>query len=178
MYYELYILACIIEKPRYGYEIKKIMEENFKLCTTINNNTIYPLLKKYERLGYTTRSLQINQGNPNRYIYTITQAGKQAFLTLLSDFEDELLSNRDQFFMRLMYFHFLTPAKRKRVLNYRKQFLQDGLMQSFSKHKDTSSLYQPKDEAMFDFHQNLLQSELDLIEKFEHRIHEPILTLE
>lgn len=173
MYYELYILACLIEQPRYGYEIKKLIAEGFRMCTTINNNTLYPLLRRYERLGYTRRQLEIGSGNPNRFVYTITEIGKQAFLTMLCDFSDELMNSRDQFFMRLMYFHFLTPQLRARILTYRRAFLEEGLARCGQKR--ISTLYQPADPEMQDFHRQLLISELNLISAYEQRIQDPVI---
>lgn len=176
MYYELYILACLIEQPRYGYEIKKLIADGFRLCTTINNNTLYPLLRRYERLGYTCRELKISEGNPNRFVYTITDSGKKAFLTMLCDFSDDLMNSRDQFFMRLMYFHFLTPPLRKRILAYRRAFLEDGLARCCQER--TSTLYQPADSAMQDFHRQLLTSELNLIAAYEQRIQDPVMPID
>ena len=174
MYYELYILACLIERSCYGYELKKRMQDGFSLCTTINNNTIYPLLKKYEKNGYATKELQVSDVHPNRYLYHITEKGCDFFLSMLNDVSNSSLNDRDQFIMRLSYFHFITMANRQRILVYRRQFLENGIDKLKKASNTNYSLFQPRIPENHQFHLELLQLELHLLEQFEEKINEPV----
>ncbi|MDQ7095437.1 helix-turn-helix transcriptional regulator [Desulfosporosinus sp. PR] len=49
MCYDIFILGCLMDGPHHGYNIKKLLSERFSACTTINNNTLYSLLRRYEQ---------------------------------------------------------------------------------------------------------------------------------
>lgn len=70
---DLCILSVISQKTVYGYglkqEITKIME--------INENTLYPLLRRLEKDGLLTTYTQLTSENRARKYYSITEEGKQ-----------------------------------------------------------------------------------------------------
>lgn len=167
MYYDLFILGSIMEEPHYGYEIKKKLTEGFSACSTISNNTLYPILKKFQDLGATQKTVETIEGKPSRIIYHITGKGRQLFIDQLRHFPDKLLHSRDDFFMRLLYFHYLDRDTRVRVLDGRQAFLTQCLANI--KNRDTGKPISDTAE----FHINLLHSECALIEKFRARLDEP-----
>ncbi len=169
MYYDLFILGSIMEEPHYGYEIKKKLSEGFRACSPISNNTLYPILKKYQDLGATRKTVETTEGKPNRIIYHITDEGRRLFVDQLRHFPDSLLQSREDFFMRLMYFHYLDRETRVRALDVRQAFLEQCLDQILGRFTDM-----PIPDTN-QFHVDLLRSESALIEKFRARLDEPCL---
>lgn len=169
MYYDIFILGSLVERPHYGYEIKKMLTEGFSICSSVSNNTLYPILKKFQDLGATSKTVEAVEGKPSRIVYHITDKGRRLFVEQLRGFPDALFQSRDDFFMRLVYFHYLDRPTRERVLNGRQAFLCDSLVK----------LEQGRDSAPYpdtvDFHINLLRSESSLIDKFRARLDDPCL---
>ena len=69
---EFLILAIIDREDSYGYEIS----QTIKLAANIKESTLYPILKKLEKVGYMTTYSQEYQGRKRKY-YSITQEGKE-----------------------------------------------------------------------------------------------------
>lgn len=169
MYYDLFILASLLEGPHYGYEIKKQLIEGFSICSSISNNTLYPILKKFQDLGATSKTVEAVAGKPSRIVYHITDEGRRLFVEQLRGCSDALLQNRDDFFMRLVYFHYLDRPTRERVLDGRQAFLTASLTK-LEKGRDSA----PYPDTV-DFHMDLLRSESSLIDKFRKRLDDPCL---
>ncbi len=66
------ILDLLRERPSYGYEIIRALEERFGGLYTPSAGTVYPTLQMLEEMEYVT-SAQVE----GRKIYTITPAGNQ-----------------------------------------------------------------------------------------------------
>ena len=71
----LVILQLIAEKPRYGYEIIKAIEEQAAGAYTPSPGVVYPTLTLLEELGYVT----VSAGEAGRKLHEITPEGT-AFL--------------------------------------------------------------------------------------------------
>jgi|LGOV01.1.fsa_nt_gb DNA-binding PadR family transcriptional regulator len=78
------ILDLIKDKPRYGYEIIRILEERSHGFYTPSAGVIYPTLKMLEESGYTSVTEQ-----DGRKVYTITEEGRK-FLAERKDLAGEL----------------------------------------------------------------------------------------
>jgi DNA-binding PadR family transcriptional regulator len=181
MYYDIYILSSLMQEPMYGYQIRKNLQHVFSACTRISNNSLYPLLKKFKESGYITQSEEAQVGKPTRIVYSITRAGKEFFLLSLNTINDAVRYNRDDFFMRLLYFHLIRPPVRKLILNNRLEYLL-GCMETAKKvpmpekKKDPSKgIYEPRSGECSLFFLGFLQSEMDLIRSYIKRIDEPCL---
>lgn len=68
------ILRLIAEKPRYGYEIIKAIEEKVGGSYSPSPGVIYPTLTMLEELGYAT--VEASEGG--KKLYAITDQGRQA----------------------------------------------------------------------------------------------------
>jgi DNA-binding PadR family transcriptional regulator len=73
----LVILALIAEKPRYGYELIKDVEERFGGAYAPSPGVIYPLLTMLEELGHVT----MVSPDGGKKLYAITDDGKAAITT-------------------------------------------------------------------------------------------------
>jgi DNA-binding PadR family transcriptional regulator len=78
---ELAILGLIVEKPRHGYEIEKVIEEReMRNWTEVGFSSIYYILKKLEAEGLVDGQLEKPSGKgPARKVYHITSQGLDAY---------------------------------------------------------------------------------------------------
>jgi DNA-binding PadR family transcriptional regulator len=77
------ILDLLKDRPAYGYEIIRALEERFGGLYTPSAGTIYPTLQMLEEIGYVT-SNQVE----GRKVYTITSAGSRFLEEQKSQVED------------------------------------------------------------------------------------------
>jgi DNA-binding PadR family transcriptional regulator len=80
------VLDLLKEKPRYGYEIIRDLEEQSHGLYTPSPGVVYPTLQMLEEMGYAS-----SQERDGKKIYTITEQGLQ-FLDERKDSADEVRS--------------------------------------------------------------------------------------
>lgn len=68
----LVILALIAEKPRYGYEVIKAIEEQLGGAYTPSPGVVYPTLILLDETGFAT----VSEAEGNKKLYAVTEAGK------------------------------------------------------------------------------------------------------
>ncbi len=81
------ILDLIKDKPRYGYEIIRELEEKFQGFYAPSPGIVYPTLQYLEELGYVT-----SESREGKKIYTITEEGRK-FLEEKKDVHEEIREN-------------------------------------------------------------------------------------
>jgi DNA-binding PadR family transcriptional regulator len=81
------ILDLLKEKPRYGYDIIRALEERSHGFYTPSPGVVYPTLQMLEEMGYASAAEQ-----DGKKIYTITEEGSK-FLSERKDFTDEVKSH-------------------------------------------------------------------------------------
>jgi DNA-binding PadR family transcriptional regulator len=105
------LLGFLMGKSMTGYELKKSFSLSFSFFSGLSYGSIYPALKKMERQGLISKRLEIQDGIPNRKVYTITDAGRESFLnSLKAPFASEQPKN--SFLMRLFFFAHLSTDER------------------------------------------------------------------
>jgi DNA-binding PadR family transcriptional regulator len=105
------LLGSLFEKSLSGYDLKKLFSLSFAFFSGLSYGSIYPALKKLEQEGLITMKLEIQESAPNRKVYTITKAGKKAFLnSLKSPFGLEHYKNA--LLMRMFFFVHLSKKER------------------------------------------------------------------
>lgn len=162
-----------MDGPRHGYNIKKLLSERFSACTTINNNTLYSLLKRYEQAGDITKEVELCEGKPNRNIFSITHKGRRQFISILRDIPDMVIKNRDEYMMRLYYFHLLDIPTRKKLLKGREKYLIDSRDCVEAQTHMEATLFVPVKIELQEFHLRLLGSELELIAQMKEKLDGP-----
>jgi DNA-binding PadR family transcriptional regulator len=80
------ILQYIKDKPSYGYEIIRALQERFHSFYIPSPGTVYPTLQMLEEMGYVTASEQ-----EGKRVYTITEEGCR-FLDEQKEFEKRIKS--------------------------------------------------------------------------------------
>ena len=101
------LLGFLMRKSMTGYEMNKAFSISFSFFSGLSYGSIYPALKKMERRGLITMELEIQDGAPNRKVYTITEAGRQAFFEALKA-PPVPERYKAAFLMRLFFFSYLS----------------------------------------------------------------------
>ncbi|WP_426350050.1 PadR family transcriptional regulator [Alloiococcus sp. CFN-8] len=164
MYIDILILSQLIHGPKHGYKIKKnvafVLGESYKL----NNNTLYPRLKKFEEMGAVVKEVEIQEGSPNRFLYSITDKGKEIFQRLLQDVNEDTGANNNEFHNKLAFFSLLTEENREKLLTSRIKYLEKQLdfmdkMIQVVREED----YMPFSKQLYIYTKGMLTNEIMLV---------------
>ena len=99
---------------------RKPSRSRFSFFSGLSYGSIYPALKKMENHGLVSKRTEIQDGAPNRKVYTITDAGRVAFLDSLSS-PLILEQPKSPLLMKLFFFAHLSPEERHAISdNYMK----------------------------------------------------------
>jgi DNA-binding PadR family transcriptional regulator len=138
------LLGFLTRQSLTGYEVKKRFSISFSFFSGLSYGSIYPALKKLEKEGLVTQRLEIQDGAPNRKVYTITPAGREAFIEALKEpFHWEMPKNT--FLTHLFFFAHLSPGERQAAARSHLEALQETQRQI--------KAFQPEIEARADFYQ-------------------------
>jgi DNA-binding PadR family transcriptional regulator len=123
---EMVVLALLNEKPGHGYEIKK-KTELFASKDFINNNQLYPILRKFTEMGF----IQKETSNfSHRVIYKITKLGKTQLNKMLKNFGTVEATNQHEFFMRVSMFGLFSIEEKQWILKLRRKILEEQLLRN------------------------------------------------
>ncbi|MGH3663441.1 MAG: PadR family transcriptional regulator [Micromonosporaceae bacterium] len=138
MYQDIVVLAVLAEKPAHGYEIKRRLAETFGGWAELNNNTLYPALRRFSESGAVTKVEEPQAGRPTRHTYTLTKPGHRLLRDLLVDFGADLAVRKEEFLTRVALFALLQPAERHMVLEARARALQELVTHLESLHEEVA----------------------------------------
>ena len=124
---EIIILSVLRAGPVHGYELKRRVQRT--TLTSLSNNSLYPVLRRFEEAGDVTKSVEVQEGRPDRKVYTITDAGRRHLTDLISTLPPALAANEEEFLVRVSFFHELSPAHRIAILGARAAVLDAGVAQ-------------------------------------------------
>lgn len=105
------LLGFLMRKSMTGYELKKVFSISFTFFSGLSYGSIYPALKKMQQEGLITMRLEIQDGTPNRKVYTITDAGREVFVEALR-VPFSLERSKSPFLTKLFFFAYLSPEER------------------------------------------------------------------
>lgn len=162
MYADILILASLQNQPRHGYEIKKFVERILGGSIAVNNKLLYPILKRFEEMGALERTVERQEGKPNRHVYHLTERGTEVLQALLREFTPDIAGNDAEFFTRLAFFHLLEPEARLEILSMRA----DRMAGKLTHLRDMKALAGGGEAMSFarrvlQFHQQQAHSEID-----------------
>jgi len=123
MYVDILLLALLKNKPSHGYEIKKRVQETLGGAVMLNNNILYPALRRFEEMGAVKGDLVPQAGSPPRRVYRLTEDGKELLRGMLEDFPPKLAADDAEFLVRLAFFHVLGKEARLDILATRRGLL-------------------------------------------------------
>jgi DNA-binding PadR family transcriptional regulator len=124
-YIEIMILRNLSRRPAHGYELRKRVEA--VTGVVLNNNSLYPALRRFEEAGAVTRTAQEQQGRPARLVYELTDVGRDLLHSLLADLPPDAAQDDVEFMTRLGQFTFLAEPERLAVLDARDAALAERL---------------------------------------------------
>jgi len=101
------ILGLIVETPRHGYLIKKLLCEGNGRDFGINDGLLYPALARLEREGLIRKEVVHQEKSPSKHTYHATGKGEEAFFRWLMESAGEEDPFRYDFYLR---FGFLVKA--------------------------------------------------------------------
>lgn len=104
------ILGLLSEREHTGYEIKTLIENRLKYFFDGTIGMIYPTLKKLEKEGKVEKKVVLQEGKPNKNVYTITDSGREEFEAYLQS-EVAPESIKSDFLMRLNFGKSLAPER-------------------------------------------------------------------
>lgn len=80
---DLILLHLIHESPTTAYSLLM----RLKSSLDISQNTIYPLLRRLEKIGYLTHERKASDVGAPKKIFTLTQAGTTHYRSLFDDWQ-------------------------------------------------------------------------------------------
>lgn len=84
---DLIILGSIYQSPKSAYDLQKQIEtRNMSRWIKIGSFTVYKKVVQYEEKGYVVSEAVKNGNMPEKTLYTITPAGREAFKELMTKF--------------------------------------------------------------------------------------------
>jgi DNA-binding PadR family transcriptional regulator len=124
-YIEILILRNLSRRPAHGYELRKRVEA--VTGVVLNNNSLYPALRRFEEAGAVTRTAHPQEGRPPRQVYELTGPGQGLLHDLLADLPPDAAQDDTEFLTRLGQFALLSPEERQGVLAARDAALAERL---------------------------------------------------
>jgi DNA-binding PadR family transcriptional regulator len=110
---EIFALSILRTGPVHGYELKRRVQR--PSLTALSNNSLYPMLRRFETDGLVTKATETQDGRPSRNVYSITDAGLERLRSLLSILPADLATSEEEFLVRLSFFHEI-PADNQRAI--------------------------------------------------------------
>lgn len=93
----------------------------------LNNNSLYPALRRFEEAGAVTRTEESHEGRPPRLVYTLSPLGRELLHDMLADLPPEQAADDYEFLARLGQFGLLGPQERLAVIAARDTALEERL---------------------------------------------------
>jgi DNA-binding PadR family transcriptional regulator len=122
MVVEIFALSILRAGPVHGYELKRRVQR--PSLATLSNNSLYPMLRRFEADGLVTRSTEAQEGKPARNVYAITDAGRERLRSLLWSLPPELASRDEEFLVRVSFFNEIPEANQREILAARTAVLE------------------------------------------------------
>src|SRR3989338_2085434 len=121
--HELLFLGLLMEGPKHGYEIKRLIEEELFPFVGLKIKSIYYPLKKMEQLGLIDKDVGREGKWPEKFVYSLTSKGEKIFHHLVNE---SFLSIERPYFnvdMALYFLKYVDKSIAKRRLRARVIFL-------------------------------------------------------
>ena len=98
------ILGMISTGPMSGYDIKKAIEDSVANFWRESYGQIYPILKQLADAGLTTSHTEKQEGKPERYVYTLTDKGREELVRWLTEPVEHAVK-RNELLLKLFFGH-------------------------------------------------------------------------
>ena len=176
---ELAILGLVAEAPRHGYEIEQLIEERgMRDWTVVGFSSIYYILGKLEQRALIASHQEPATGRgPSRRVYTIQPEGRDAWRKATLEALSHLSHPDSSFLLGLAGVPGIKPQDAAAALRqYRRSVIQnrDNVQQTWRQRGDLPVFL----EGMFEYSFNLLQTELEWLDRYIPRLESQIISNE
>ena len=156
------MLRVLADGERHGYEIKKRVERILG-GRSINNNVLYPALRRFEEQGAIRRvAAQADPGRPPRHVYRLTDTGHYLLQAMIRDADPALIADDNEFQTRVAFFGDLDADDRLKIISVRREIVEAQLANLGALRPDTE-VY-PWGLRVMDFTVKRYQHELTWLE--------------
>lgn len=128
--YELFVLGELMVQPMHGYLLHEVVNMILGPFHRLSWGTLYPLIRRLEQEGLITSQIEKRRGEfllaergPSRKVYTLTEAGRARFFSLILDPGDYNPDYPNLFAMKFSKFGYLTPPQRLAILEHYRTYL-------------------------------------------------------
>jgi DNA-binding PadR family transcriptional regulator len=110
------IVGFLLERPMYGYELKRALSPALSRESRVNDGVLYPILRRLERDGLVTKKVIAGEHRPDRHVLHPTKKAERWFFDWLENAGDEHDTVTYDFFIahpfleKCMFFHRLPLA--------------------------------------------------------------------
>ncbi len=118
------ILGLLMYGPQTGYDLKQAFDSSLGFFAGASFGSIYPILRRCRQDGLVKMEQEIQDGKPNRKIYSLTDQGREQFLRAAGE-TLAMSPYRNEFLVRLFFFDFIDPSRRAGVLDEYMAYLAD-----------------------------------------------------
>lgn len=106
------ILGFLNYGPMSGYDLIKAFESSLQFFWHAQSSHIYLELKKLEKTGYISGETIVQSDRPNKKIFSITETGKQAFMSWLAKGAGEDATQfKSAFLMKVFFGGNMSPVQ-------------------------------------------------------------------
>jgi len=165
MYFDILVLRVLADGERHGYEIKKTVERILG-GRSINNNVLYPALRRFEEQGAIERvAAAAGPGRPPRNVYRLTDTGHDLLQAMIRDADPALIGDDNEFQTRVAFFADTGTGDRLRILGVRREILRARVAHMESLRPDAQA--QPWGLRVMDFGIGRYRDELAWLDELE-----------
>jgi len=167
---EILVLSQLMNGPKHGYVIKKNINSLISNTSSINNNTLYPMFRKFVKDGIAIKEVTYQESKPNKFVYSITEKGKHHFYNTLRRMPENKSHDLEEFLVRVSLFEYIDNEDKQKILNVREHYLR-GALEYFYREKteQENNDYIPRKEDFADCETMKLKIELDMIENLRKK---------
>lgn len=162
---ELLFLGLLQDGPKHGYQLKKLIAEISATFTGLKTDSIYYPLQKMLKGGLVTQTAKRTGKRPTKYIYSLSEKGKEEFRKLLLK---NILAIEKPYFsidLSLYFLHHIPTELRRRYLKVRLKLL-IRLKKGLEKLRhNLSGKALPNIIAILEHNQELLATEITFIQR-------------
>jgi DNA-binding PadR family transcriptional regulator len=124
---EIFVLSVLRAGPVHGYELRRRVQR--PSLTKLSNNSLYPMLRRFEAAGFVTKTVEEQDGKPSKNVYAITDLGRAHLTGLISSLPAELAASDEEFLVRLSFFDEIATLERQAILEVRNATLASAAQQ-------------------------------------------------
>ncbi|HYN88139.1 MAG TPA: PadR family transcriptional regulator [Ardenticatenaceae bacterium] len=121
------ILGLLAQRPMHGYEIDSEFEQGLRRICHVNISQIYAYLKNLEDRGWVRYETVLQERNPAKKVYHLTEEGQAELMHWLSHPVEAERQIRDDFLTKLFFCQHLRPDALRDLIENQKRIFQRHL---------------------------------------------------